>query len=95
MSTVPAGHDSVSQSGLCLIDPRDKPGGNWGECSGSQLIDRLKGITDFSKYEYITLETDAVDNDGAIHFYEKNGFVKERMFETAEGRKMFEFRFKQ
>ena len=29
----------------------------------------------------------------AKNFYEKNGFVRERMFETDEGRKMYEYRF--
>lgn len=60
---------------------------------GSKLIDALKKNVDFDKYAYINLETDAVDNEGAIHFYEKNGFVRERMFETDEGRKMYEYRF--
>ena len=60
---------------------------------GSLLIDELKKIVDFNKFAYITLETDAVNNDGAIHFYEKNGFVRERMYETDEGRKMYEYRF--
>ena len=61
---------------------------------GSKLIDKLKENIDFSVYEYITLETDAVDNDGANHFYQKNGFVLERTFETHEGRKMNEYRFR-
>lgn len=60
---------------------------------GSKLIDTLKDNVDFDKYAYINLETDAVDNEGAIHFYEKNGFVRERIFETDEGRKMYEYRF--
>ena len=60
---------------------------------GSKLIEALKYNVDFNKYAYINLETDAVDNEGAIHFYEKNGFVRERLFETDEGRKMYEYRF--
>lgn len=60
---------------------------------GSQLIDALKSKVDFNEYAYITLETDAVNNDGANHFYQKNGFVLEREFETNEGRKMFEYRW--
>lgn len=60
---------------------------------GSQLIKELKKKVDFNKFAYITLETDAVDNEGAIHFYEKNGFIREKMFETDEGRKMYEYRF--
>lgn len=59
---------------------------------GSQLIDALKSTVDFNEYSYITLETDAVNNDGVNHFYQKNGFVVEREYETTEGRKMFEYR---
>ncbi|MDC7286389.1 GNAT family N-acetyltransferase [Blautia schinkii] len=60
---------------------------------GTQLIDELKVLVDFNDFSYIKLETDAVNNNAAIYFYEKNGFVKERIFETDEGRKMYEFRF--
>lgn len=70
------------------VDPRSK-----GKGIGTQLIAALKQRVDFQKYEYITLETDAVDNNATIWFYEKNGFMKEREFKTAEGRKMFEFRY--
>lgn len=70
------------------VDPTIKSKG-----VGSLLIDGLKEIVDFNKFAYITLETDAVNNDGAIHFYEKNGFVRERIYKTDEGRKMFEYRF--
>lgn len=70
------------------VDPNVKSKG-----IGSKLIDALKDNVDFNKFAYINLETDAVDNEGAIHFYEKNGFVRERMFETDEGRKMYEYRF--
>lgn len=61
---------------------------------GSQLIDVLKSKVDFKEYAYITLETDAVNNDGANRFYQKNGFVRVREFETNEGRKMFEYRYR-
>lgn len=60
---------------------------------GSLLINELKKQVNFNKYAYITLETDMINNEGAIYFYEKNGFVRERMFETDEGRKMYEYRF--
>ncbi len=60
---------------------------------GSRLIDELKNRVDFGEYAYITLETDAVDNAGANHFYKKNGFAVERKFETNEGRKMYEYRY--
>lgn len=70
------------------VDPNVKSKG-----VGSQLIDALKVQVDFSEYSYITLETDAVNNEGANHFYKKNGFILEREFETNEGRKMFEYRW--
>lgn len=60
---------------------------------GSQLIDALKAQVDFDKYDYITLETDAVNNDGANHFYKKNGFVLSREYITHEGREMNEYRW--
>ena len=60
---------------------------------GSQLINQLKELVDFQKYAYITLETDGVDNAAANGFYQKNGFVCCRSYETAEGRKMNEYRF--
>ena len=61
---------------------------------GSRLIDALKATVDFQEYSYVSLETDAVNNDAANHFYQKNGFVVEREFETNEGRKMFEYRYR-
>lgn len=61
---------------------------------GSKLIDALKAQVDFNTYAYITLETDAVDNEVANHFYRKNGFELEREYETSEGRKMNEYRYK-
>lgn len=70
------------------VDPSVKSKG-----IGSGLIDALKSQVDFSKYAYITLETDAENNDAANCFYRKNGFVLEREFETNEGRKMFEYRY--
>ena len=72
------------------VDPNVKSKG-----VGSKLIEKLKKLVDFEEYAYITLETDAVNNEGAIHFYEKNGFIRERMFVTDEGRKMYEYRFEE
>ena len=60
---------------------------------GTKLIDTLKSKIDFNEYSYITLETDAVNNDGVNCFYLRNGFVLEREFETNEGRKLFEYRY--
>lgn len=60
---------------------------------GSKLIDTLKNDVDFKKYKYITLETDAVGNEVANHFYKKNGFYAIREFVTHEGRRMYEYRY--
>lgn len=60
---------------------------------GSQLIDALKAEVDFNAFEYITLETDAVNNEAANKFYVKNGFRIVREYETHEGRKMYEYRY--
>lgn len=60
---------------------------------GSQLIGYLQDIVDFNKYAYIALETDAVDNDGANRFYQKNGFVLSETYTTREGRKMNGYRY--
>lgn len=60
---------------------------------GSLLISELKKRVDFNKFAYITLETDAVNNEPAIQFYQKNAFVKQRLYKTSEGREMLEFRY--
>ena len=60
---------------------------------GSKLIDYLKNKVDYKTYSYINLETDEKNNENAIKFYEKNGFIKERQFVTPEGRSMIEFRY--
>lgn len=70
------------------VDPRVKSKG-----IGTKLINKLKEIVDFDIYSYITLETDAVGNEATIHFYEKNEFAKERIYETFEGRRMIEYRY--
>lgn len=60
---------------------------------GTALVDALKAKVDFDKFEYITLETDATNNDAANRFYLKNGFKRVREYETREHRRMFEYRF--
>lgn len=77
----------VELSSIC-VDPRIESKG-----LGSKLVDYLKGIVDFNTYAYINLETDAEDNEGANHFYAKNGFKLARTFTTAEGRNMNEYRY--
>ena len=82
--------DSYVELASIGVDPSKKSLG-----VGSNLIRHFVESIDFTKYKYITLETDAVDNEYANAFYKKNGFKVERMYETREGRKMFEYRFYQ
>ena len=60
---------------------------------GSKLLDEMKKLIDFSEYAYISLETDAEDNEIANKFYLKNGFKFIEEYETKEGRKMNEYRY--
>lgn len=60
---------------------------------GTLMIDFLKQNVDFDKYKYISLETDAKNNQYANNFYVKNGFVLARTYETKHGRMMNEYRF--
>ncbi len=61
---------------------------------GTRLINALKDKFDNESFAYIKLETDAVENDAANSFYQKNGFVLSCEYETPEGRKMNEYRWK-
>ena len=60
---------------------------------GSALIANLKERTDFTDCAYISLETDAEDNEAANRFYRKNGFRLARRYTTPEGRAMNEYRY--
>ena len=60
---------------------------------GSLLISFLKQETDFEKYKYISLETDANNNKVANKFYLKNGFILARTYKTKESRLMNEYRY--
>ncbi len=60
---------------------------------GSMLIKHLISTVDFESHEYISLETDAQNNEAANCFYQKNGFILVREYETREGRKMNEYRY--
>lgn len=60
---------------------------------GSMLIDEVKNRVDFTKYDYIMLETDAENNDSVNKFYVKNQFVLSREYQTREKRKMNEYKF--
>lgn len=61
---------------------------------GSRMIDELKEQVDFDKYQYITLETDADNNEKANRFYRKNGFRLSSDFYTFEGRHMNKYHFR-
>lgn len=61
---------------------------------GRSLITHLIGMVDFETYEYISLETDAENNDDVNRFYQNNGFKLERTYSTKEGRKMNEYRYR-
>ena len=63
-----------------------------GKGLGSALINALKGSDDFKGCEYISLETDADNNDKVNAFYCNNGFTLFRSFTTRENRKMNEYR---
>ena len=77
-------HEGLTRSGTYAnFDSSNPLGGNYTNNS----------VIDFSKYSYITLETDAVDNEAANKFYQKNEFVLARTFETRQGRKMNEYRY--
>ena len=65
-----------------------------GQGVGSKLITWLIDIVDFNMYSYISLETDAEDNDAVNMFYKKNGFVCVRTYETKEKRKMNEYQYR-
>lgn len=61
---------------------------------GTMLIEELKRRMDFKRYDYITLETDAVNNDAANAFYLKNGFSLSETFTTKEGRVMNKYHYR-
>lgn len=63
-----------------------------GKGVGTLLINHLKHITDFKNVSYITLETDAQNNEYANLFYVRNGFELYRTYVTDEGRVMNEYR---
>ena len=60
---------------------------------GTKLIEHLKQTEKSSGCEYICLETDAENNEGANAFYLKNGFKLVREYSTKEDRKMNEYRY--
>lgn len=65
-----------------------------GQGIGSALIKYLINMVDFNAFAYISLETDAENNDRVNRFYLNNGFVPAEQYTTSEGRKMNEYHFK-
>lgn len=59
---------------------------------GTKMIDYLKNLS-FKGYQYIKLETDAIDNERVNNFYKKNKFILDHSYSTPEGRIMNEYRF--
>ena len=80
--------DSYVRLSSIGVDPDCKSEG-----IGSKLIDEMKSRVDFSRYHYISLETDANDNDAVNSFYQKNDFALAYAFVTSEGREMNEYRY--
>ena len=62
-----------------------------GEGIGTQMITYLKNCVNFENFAYISLETDAENNENVNYFYQKNGFVLARSYKTKQGRKMNEY----
>ena len=77
----------VELASICCVPEAGRTG------IGTLLIQHLKDMTDFSKYAYISLETDAENNEAANRFYRKNGFTAVRQYKTNEGRLMNEYRY--
>ena len=58
---------------------------------GSTLLQAmLKGCKERGASK-MTLETDADHNEAALHFYQKNGFVRQSSFTTPQGRRMYTY----
>lgn len=62
---------------------------------GSTMIEYLKSIINFNEYSYISLETDAEDNEYANNFYKKNNFILANSYTTKYGRRMNEYQYTQ
>ena len=62
---------------------------------GTLLLDEMKRDINFEDIDYVTLETDAIDNDNTIEFYVRNGFRFSYQFVTPENRKMNVYHFRQ
>ena len=73
---------------LC-VDPEYQ-----GRGFGTILMDELKHKTNFSHFQYITLETDADNNVAANRFYLSCGMKLSSVIVTPEGRKMNKYHYR-
>lgn len=78
----------VELASLC-VDPNFEKQG-----IGTKLINYLKNTVDFDTFAYISLETDADNNEEVNRFYRKNDFKLAREYSTPYGRRMNEYRYK-
>ena len=61
---------------------------------GTMMLNELKHRTNFSNFQYITLETDAENNDSVNRFYVNNGMKLSSVIVTPEGRKMNKYHYR-
>ena len=76
-------------SNICVFEKAER-----GRGIGTALMAAIQNAAAASGARMIVLETQTC-NETAIAFYKKNGFVLTRTYETAEQRKMNEYRFYQ
>ncbi len=82
--------DSYVELASIGVDPKET-----GKGIGGQLVNYLIEHTDFEKFSYISLETDADNNGNVNHFYENCGFKLIKTYSTPEGRRMNEYHYGQ
>lgn len=75
----------LASLGVC---PQEK-----GRGIGTALVNEVKERVARSGCSYISLETDADDNDKVNNFYLRNGFMLARVYTTKEGRRMNEYHY--
>ncbi|MBO4694003.1 MAG: GNAT family N-acetyltransferase [Clostridia bacterium] len=78
----------IELASIC-VDPECE-----GKGIGTALIEKLKYSVNFDRFSYISLETDAENNEPVNSFYMKNGFSLARTYKTGEGRLMNEYTYK-
>lgn len=64
-----------------------------GQGIGGVLIAEVKNLIDFSRFSYLKLDTDAINNEPVNLFYQRQGFKLYRQYTTPEGRAMNEYHY--